>query len=258
MAETMDHRALFLEQLDWIDKVASIACRKAGVWDEDAEDFASWVKMKLIEDDYADIRAFLGQSSLKTYLATVVTRKFHEYQRERWGRWRPSAAAERLGDLGRQLEVLIHRDGCRLEQAAEQLRTAGRTTLSDAELARLAAQLPTREPLRPVQVGAAALETQPGDTRADARVVAAGRDAHRDGVLAALARVKAGLDAEEQLIVQLHWEQGRKVSDVSRALDLDQKALYRRLNRLKSRLRQEMEAAGVSRDDVRVLTGEDA
>src|SRR5687768_2524297 len=70
MPEPMDHRALFLEQLDWIEKVASIACRKAGVWDEDAEDFASWVKMKLIEDDYADIRAFLGQSSLKTYLAT--------------------------------------------------------------------------------------------------------------------------------------------------------------------------------------------
>ena len=258
MFEPMDPRALFLEHLEWIDKVATMACRKGGVWDDDAADFASWVKMKLIEDDYADIRAFRGQAGLKTYLATVVVRKFHEYQRERWGRWRHSAAAERMGDLAKQLEVLVHRDGCRIEHAGEQLRTAGRTNLSDPELARIVAQLPARTPLRPVEVGSQALETEAGATRADARVVNADADAHRSTVLTALARVLETLDDEERLIVRLHFEQGRKVADVARALDLDQKALYRRLDRLKTRLRQEMEAAGVSRDDVHALTGEDA
>src|SRR5688500_13959953 len=110
---------VFLDYVDWINRVADITCRQHGVWDADAEDVASWMRMKVIEDDYAIILNHRGDSTLKTYLASVVNRQFHEYGRQRWGRWRVSAAAERLGPPAPELETLVHRDGYTLEQAGE-------------------------------------------------------------------------------------------------------------------------------------------
>ena len=34
---------LFLEHLEWIDRVAAMTCSKAGVWGAEAEDFASFI-----------------------------------------------------------------------------------------------------------------------------------------------------------------------------------------------------------------------
>jgi RNA polymerase sigma factor for flagellar operon FliA len=244
--------ALFLEHLGWIDKVASMACSKHGVWGAEAEDFTAWVRMKLMEDDYAVLRRFRGESEVKTYLATVVVRHFVDYDRTLRGQWRPSAAAERLGAPARDLERLVHRDNYTVQQAGEKLRTAGRTTLSDAELARLLARLPARAPLRPV-------ERQPdmmakvvaGGSRADERVVEAELETRRAEMTTALGRALEELEPEEQLIVQLHFGEGRTLADVARALRLEQKPLYRRVDRLRTRLRTLLESAGLREDDVR-------
>ena len=246
--------ALFLKHLDWIDRVASMTCSSHGVWDADAEDFTAWVRMKLVEDDYAVIRRFLGNSELKTYLATVVVRHFIDFGREARGRWRPSAAAERLGAPAVDVERLVRREGYTLQQAGEKLRTAGRTTLSDAELARLLGQIPERAPLRPV-VGepATGLDAAPGVSRADERVVEAEADSRRAEVMGALGTALGQLAPEEQLIVQLHFAEGHTVADVARALRLEQKPLYRRVERLRARLRALLESAGLGGDDVRGL-----
>jgi DNA-directed RNA polymerase specialized sigma24 family protein len=143
---------VFLEHLGWINRVAAMACSRYGLWGSEAEDFTSWVQIKLMDDDYAVLRHFRGESGLKTYLASVVTRQFQEYRRQRFGRWRPSAEARRLGSTALHLEALVRRDGYRLDQAGERLRTGGLTTQSDAELARILARLPERDPLRPVEL----------------------------------------------------------------------------------------------------------
>lgn len=49
---------LFLTHLNWIGKAAAIACRKQGVVGAEAENFAAWIRMKLMEDDYAALRQF--------------------------------------------------------------------------------------------------------------------------------------------------------------------------------------------------------
>jgi RNA polymerase sigma factor (sigma-70 family) len=247
--------ALFLEHLGWIDRVASMACAREGIWGVEAEDFAALMRMVLIEDDYAVLRRFRGESEVKTYLATVVARHFVDYVRARRGRWRSSAAAEQFGAPARDLERLVHRDGFTVQQAGETLRTAGLTALSDAELARLLASLPIRSPLRPV------VEPQPdvvlnsmaSNLSADERVVAAESETRRVEVMTALDRALGELEPEEQLIVRLHFGEGLALADVARRLQLEQKPLYRRVKRLRTRLRTLLESAGLRENDVRDL-----
>ena len=244
--------ALFLEHLRWIDKAASVACGRYGIWGAEAEDFTGWVRMRLMEDDYAVVRRYRGESELKTYLAAVVMRQFYNFDRVQRGRWRPSAAAMRLGTPAVDLEKLIYRDRYSLAQAGEQLRTAGRTTLSDAELARLLGRLPPRAPLRPVEseppLGMDATE---GPSRADERVVAAEADARRRRIAAEVWAALEQLDPDDRLIVRLHFIRGSTVAEVSRILGIEQKPLYRRVDRLRARLRELLERAGLSIEDVR-------
>jgi RNA polymerase sigma factor for flagellar operon FliA len=250
--------ALFLEHLDWIDKVAAISCARSGIRGAVAEDFASQVRMKLLEDDYGIIRRFAGNSGLRTYLATVVTRQLVDFQRGQGGRWRASAAAERIGPPAPELERLVRREGYTLQQAGEKLRTAGRTTLSDAGLARLLGQFPERAPLRPeVQEPATGMGAAPGVSRADERVTEAEAGTRRADMLGALQAALKQLDEEDQLVMRLHFAEGQTVADVARALRLDQKSLYRRVERLRVRLRKLLESAGLSGDDVRGLLHED-
>ena len=254
MLDRLNPEALFLEHLGWIEKVAALACRRHGVWDEEAEDFAGWVKLRLMEDDYAVFQKFRGESDLKTFLATTVVRYFHDYSRERRGRWRPSAAAEREGPHAVELEALVRRDGFTLQQAAEKMRTAGRTTLSDRELARLLESFPARSPLRPVEVASeVALEAARGSSRADGDLAAAEAGTRRGEVLDALGRALERMKLEDRMIVQLHFLERRTVAEVARALGLEQKPLYRRLERLLKELRKELEEEGVRLDDIREL-----
>jgi len=253
MPDRQNPEALFLEHLGWIDRVAAMACKKHSVWGPEAEDFAGWVREKLIEGDYAAFRQFRGECALKTYIATVVTRHFHDYWRERRGRWRASAAAERLGTPAKELEALVHRDGYRLEQAGEKLRTSGLTGLSDVELARLLARLPTRAPLRPVEVTAPdpVLDMAEGPSRADERLVAGEAQERHGQLIGALDGAMARLEPEDRLIARMHFGEGRTLADVARALGLEQKPLYRRVERVRARLRAYMEEDGVRGADVR-------
>lgn len=253
----LNPEALFLEHLNWIDRVASLACGKQGIVGPDAEDFASWVRMKLVEDDYAVLRGFRGNAEIKTYLASVVARFTVSYVRQIKGAWRSSAAAERLGPPASDLERLVLRDGYTVQQAGELLRTSGRTTLSDAELARLLAHLPVRNPLRPeVPQPDAGLNETVGGSRADERIVAAEVETRRAMVIEALGRALGELEPEDKVIVGLHFGEGHTIAEIARTLRLEQKPLYRRVDRLRTRLRALLESAGVREEDVRGLLSE--
>lgn len=249
--ERQNSEALFLEHLGLIERVAAIVCRQHGIWGADAEDFAASVKVKLMENDYAALRGYRAEAKMGTYLSAVATRHLHDLVREKKGRWRPSAAAERLGPPAGELEALVFRDGYRLDQAGELLRTAGRTSLTDRELARLLERLPPRAPLRPREVPAeAALGTAQDPSRADERVAASEAEARRERIDGALRRALAKLTSEEQIIVRMHLVDGKTVADVARALGLEQKALYRRVDRLRALLREHLGQEGVGPQDV--------
>lgn len=245
---------IFVQHLPWIDKVAAIVCRRNGVWGDDADDFASWARMKLMEDDYAVFRKFEGKSKLETYIATVVSRLFIAHQRREQGRWRPSTEAQRIGPPAPELERLVRRDGYTVEQAGEKLRTAGVTDYSDHELARLLARLPDRVPLRPVQVSPEpVLEHKESASSADARIVSSEAEAWHGGLMDAVNRAISRMEPEEQMIVRMRFGEGCTLAHVARTVNIDPKPLYRRIEKLKTALRGHLEAEGISPRDVRML-----
>jgi len=248
--------SLFLENLGQIARIIAALCRRSGTWGDDADDFASWAKTRLLEDDYARIRKYRGESSLATYLSVVLAMLHREYCVHRWGRWRPSAAAQRAGPLAVRLETLVRRDRLPLAQAAELLRTSGETTLSDRSLAALLATFPSRQPLRPLDVGDAALVRQESPTSADHDLDEESLQDERNATYRLLAQTIDELPSEDRLAIQLHYWSEMSVADIARALGVAQKPLYRRLNRAMARLRKRLEAAGVSRELVREIAAE--
>lgn len=260
MPDQNNPEAVFLEHLAWIDTVAALAARKYGLRGDDADDFAAWVKLRMVENDYAVFRKFRGESEPRTFIAVVVTREASAYSRQKRGRWRPSAAAERLGPPAPQLEKLVRRDGYTLAQAGEKLRTEGRTDRSDLQLARMLAEIPEKPPLRPTEETDQGLDETAGTASADDVVTAAEDAVYRGGVMAALARAMEHMEPEERLIVQMRFGQGATLAHVARTLGLEQKPLYRKIDRLRDTLRGYLQAEGISAEQVRGLLdrGEDA
>jgi RNA polymerase sigma factor (sigma-70 family) len=256
MPERSELEALFLEHLSAIERIVAALCRRYGLTGDNAAELGSWVKLRLVENDYAVLAKFRGESSLTTYLTVVIAMLFRDYRVERWGRWRPSAAAQRNGALAVRLETLVRRDGYSLDQAGQLLRTSGETTLSDRELARLLAELPGREPLRPTEVGAEPLADLPARAGADDRLVRGEARADRQAADEAVAQALTRLTPEDQLIVRMRFWEGLSVADVARGLGVPQKPLYRRIEHALSALRRHLEAAGVSRERARAILNE--
>lgn len=255
MHDPRDPESLLTAHLDWLGRAAPSLARRHGLGDDEAEDFASWVRLRLVENDYAILRRFRGESAVTTYLTVVVAMLWRDYRAAHWGRWRSSAAARRMGPLAVRLETLVNRDGYRVEQAGELLRTTGETSLGDRELGEILAQLPTRAPLRPVEVGADPLEGAPAPSRADERIVAEEEGAERRAAERALHGALERLPAEDRLMVELRvWEE-LSVADVARAMGTAQKPLYRRFERVFARLRDDVAAAGVTREQVQRILG---
>ena len=241
----------FLDNLPVIDRVIGIIARRHSLSRTDAEEFASWARAKIIDDDYAVLRKFAGRSALPTYLAVVITNLFRDYRNSNWGRWRPSAAATRIGPVGIRLEELLYRDRRSLREAIEVLHSAG-VTLSSSELSHLAAKIPQRE-------GASEVGLEDPDAAAAAVAPPAMPD---DGDAEAIAALRATLDQlppDEQVILRMRFWDGISVADIARTLRLEQKPLYRKIDSIQARMRSMLVARGIDhRRATELLAGEEA
>lgn len=203
----------------------------------DAQDFAQTVHLKFIEREYDVFTRFRGDSSLRTYLTVVVMRALLDWRNARYGKWRPSAAAVRLGPEAVMLDQLINRDSVAEEIAVAQVR--GRSGSSPEHLRRLASQVPRRTRVRfvpddclqtmPATPDASSIEADERRQRL-ARVRRALRDAYRQ------------LPDDEQRLLSMRYGSRLSVREISETLQIDQKALYRRYERVVSRLRASMAA----------------
>lgn len=236
--------ALFLSQLAVIERVISFVSSRHHLPGVEADDFESHVKLKLIEDDYGILRKFQGRSSLRTYLTVVIQRLFLDYRISAWGKWRPSAEARRGGEIAVLLERLMGRDGYGFEEACELLETNHQVTVPRAELEAIAGRLPSR--IRRRFESDDALAQMPSDQPPMDEVIAEReRMVTATRVDAGLKTALAGLDAQDRLILALRFEDGRTVVEIARMLRLEQKGLYRRLERLLKALRDALELRGV-------------
>jgi len=242
---------LFLANLPVIDAAVAHVCRRHRLTAAEAEDFAGDVRLHFIERRYEPLRRFEGRSRLSTFLAVVVTHLFLDYRNRLWGKWRPSADAVRQGPIAIQFERLVVRDGWSAEQAIETLRT--HHGVDEAELEPLREKIAGRQP-KHLQVAESEAAGVPGDgPSADANVVRAEQGFLARRVQTALERAQQLLTAEERLIVRMRFADSMPVADIARTLHLNQKRLYRTIDRLLTTLRARLEADGVSREEIASL-----
>jgi RNA polymerase sigma factor for flagellar operon FliA len=239
-----DREALFLSQLDLIERVIAYTCARQRLAASDAEDFASYVKLKFVESDYALLAKFEGRSSVRTFLTVVVQRMFLDYRISAWGKWRPSAAARRAGPVAVLLERLMIRDGYPFQQACEVLRTNHRVDANHAELERLAGRLPIRT-RRHFEPDEALAEMPSRDRGLDDLAAERDRRVTADRLSDAVPTLMARMDVQDRLILTMRFEDGCTVAEIATILRLDQKPLYRRVDRLLKELRQGLEAEGI-------------
>ena len=237
-ALVVDPERTFVDSLSVIDRVVAVIAHRNALSQTDADEFASWVRTRIIDTDYAIFRKFAGRSSLKTYLAVVINNLFQDYRNSLWGRWRPSAAATRAGPIGIRLEQLISRDGHSLREATGVLRSGG-VTLSDAEIARLAASLPARP-------GTTEVRLEEADSNAAAATSPDASSVDEDADIAnAIREALAQLPADEQVIVRMRFWDDISVADIARTLRIEQKPLYRKLESIQTRIRALLATHGV-------------
>jgi RNA polymerase sigma factor (sigma-70 family) len=236
--------ALFLSQLDLIEHVISFVAARHHLPGVEADDFGSHVKLKLIEDDYGILRKFQGRSSLRTFLTTVINHLFLDYRNAEWGKWRPSAAARRAGEIAILLERLTGRDHYSFEEACALMETNYQVTVGRRELEALAGRLPARMKRRFESDEALAAVPTP-QPAVDELIADQERAVIAVRVETALKKAMERLGAQDRLIFALRFHDGRTLLDIAKALRLDQKALYRRVERLVKELREALLTGGI-------------
>lgn len=244
----------FLQYLPLVDRAIAFVARRKCLSAEEAEDFASHVRLKLFEDDFAILRKCRHRPIRPSYLTVVISRLLLDYRIAQWGKWRPSAEARRRGPVAELLERLVSRDGFTFEEAFEILATNYRVSLDRVELERIAALLPIRSKRRfdseDVLAATASTEPSPEEALADRE-----RGEKAERVSRALNRVVARLEPEDGLILMLHFRDGHSVTEIASLLRLPQKPLYRRLERILARLRAALAGEGFDRSAISELLG---
>jgi len=244
--------------LPLVERLCRFFCRGSRMAAEDVDDFVSEVRLHLIEDDYGVLRRFEGRCSLPTFLTMTIQHLLFDHRARRWGRFRASRAARRLGAMGVRLETLLLRDGKSPAEAAAALTAEGYTvTAADAE--RIAAQFPKRR-LHALEIGMDDVDDHDpalaaGGDRADAGVAARERHAVSRTVGDAMRDAMQDLPAEDRTILRLYFDAGMSVADIARSMAFDQRPLYRRISRICGVLRERLFAAGLSGADVTDLLG---
>jgi RNA polymerase sigma factor for flagellar operon FliA len=242
---------LFLSELGLIERVIDWVCRRHRLWGADAQDFHSTVKLRLIERDYEILAKFEGRCSLRTYLTVVINRLCLDYQAQRFGKWRASAAARRLGPLAVRLEALLYRDGLTLDEARGMLQSQLPVAASADELYELSRKLPPRTRRRPHEHDP---EEPPGGEPVQAAkgtcvLEKAERQRLADRIFEALGRALRTLPGHDRTLLRLNLEDGFPIADIARVLGEDQRTLYRRKTAIVERLRAELGAEGICHKD---------
>lgn len=256
MEETPDSvfEQLLVENLDLIERLIRFICRNK-LDPAEVEEFSAWVKLRLVDHHYAILRKFERRCSLPTYLTVVIKRLFSDYQIHLHGKWHTSAKALQTGTWAVDLERLLHRDRKTLDEAIAILQTAEGAP-SRAELEKLAAQLPPR-PVRASFVNAddVAQDLAVSEEATEAGAMAGDRQVTVNKITKTMRASLAALTSEDLSILRMVFVQEMTVADIARALHVEQKPLYRRIEAIRKSLRKQLVSAGIRSSDADDIVG---
>ena len=249
----MDYQRLLIDHLDLVHQIVRTTGRRRHLSPSERDEFGSFVNLRLVENDYAILRKFQHRSSLWTYLAAVVERLSLDFCAEKWGRWRPSAKADRLGPVAVLLEQLITRDGHTPDEAIEIVRTRHDVALSYDELRTMIDSLPAR--VRPSEVSEQAAAGVSSDIRSDAAIEDADRRHDIERLQRALQAAFGAISAQDRVVIALRFDQDLSIAEISRITGVSVPTLHRRLDKSVKQLRLSLSQAGFDPRDMANLIG---
>lgn len=244
------YEEFFLDHLPLIEQIVASTGRRKGLTPEEIEDFDAEVKLRLVDNDYAILRAYQGRSSFATYITAVIARLLLDLRNHEWGKWHTSAEAERSGPVAIDLEQHLYRDGRTLDEAyAELVRQHPGVTRADVDA--LYVRLRQRVRRRMVELD-----------EANAVEAAENSDSiHRSEVAKKISGVMseqlAKLPEEDQLLLRMRFEIEMTIPQIAQSLGVDDQVLYRRLYRIFRQLRGALKQSGIAWRDAKELIGED-
>lgn len=247
-------RELLTENLALIERAVGFACRRYRFDDDDAEELASIVNLKLVEDDYVVLRTYEQRSKFSTWINVVVQRVALDFRIAAWGKWHASAEAKRLGPAAVELEQLVHRDGRTFDAAFTGV--MWNHPITREALQAIADQLPERQPRRrQVKLEEAELAANP--VAVDDALLEKDRQRVAQRLSKLLSEAIRDLPDEDRLILQLRFEGGMTVAQIARSLQIDQKLLYRRIKQRLGDMKEMLLGGGIDPGDVADLIGRD-
>jgi RNA polymerase sigma factor (sigma-70 family) len=222
---------------------------------EEVEDLRSEIQVKLLKDNYRVLQQWDRRSSLKGYLATVVNNIWHDRVRGVKGKVLVSAVAKRLGPAATALEVLLGRQGLTLDEAYQAIKPRF-PDLSREEAEEIAAQLkPT--PGRRFESEDVVAELPDQEPAGDERIERREKLVEKRKALALMHHRLSELPEQDRMLLVRAHAEGVKFSRIARSLGLDQRSLYRRNERLITKLRTDLEEAGIHWEDLSAVLGID-
>jgi hypothetical protein len=247
---------LFLSYLPVVDVVTSSVCHYHHLRASERDEFASFVRLALLDHDCEVLRQHTGGGSAVAFLRVVISRLLYDYRCQLWGRWRPSAAAKRQGSVAVLMEQLVTRDRFTLDEAIESARTNHGVQHTPQELRDLCTTLTLGSAVRHRTVPeTAACDVASDGPSPDQVLVNRETEATRRRLIAALDAARESLTCEEQVLLKMRVDDSLPVSRIAAALGLNQKKLYITLNRLYARIRERLLADGISTEDVNECFG---
>ena len=249
----MKHQQLFTDNLELIQKLVQISGRRHHLSHVELEDFTGYVNLELLKDDCATLRKFQNRSSWWTFLATVIEKLALDFLIQRWGRWRPSAMAEKLGPVAVILDRLVNRDGHTVEEAMEIVRTNHDVGLTYAELRGMWAQLPPRPRLMEVGEEAAAAVSSPDSS--EVRVEDAALREEIERLEKTLHAAFGALAAQDRVMIALRYDHALSVVEIAKVMNSSVPTIHRRLDRSLKELRATLSRAGFDPREVSSLIG---
>jgi RNA polymerase sigma factor (sigma-70 family) len=249
----VDYQRLLLDHLDLINQIVRTVGRRRHLSATEREDFASFVHLRMVDDDYAILRKFQNRSTLWTYLAAVIERMSLDFCAEKWGRWRPSAMAARLGPVAVVLERLVNRDSHSVDEALEVLKTNHDIALSDADLRKIWEQLPLR--VRTTEVGEEAAQELSSDDSSEAAIDDADRRESINRLQDALQHAFAQIAAQDRVLIALRFDQDLSIMEIAKLTGSSVPTLHRRLDKSMKQLRSALSHAGFDPREVANLIG---
>jgi len=249
----VDYQRLLLDHLDLVDQIVRTIGRRRHLSAAEQDDFASFVRLRLVDDNYAILRKFQNRSTLWTYLATVIERLSLDFCAEKWGRWRPSAMADRLGHVAVLLERLVTRDSHTIEEAMEVVRTNHNAALTHADLRRIWDQLPVR--VRTTEVGEEAAAAVSSADSSESFVEDADRQKRIERLQRALATAFAQIAAQDRVLIALRFDQDLSMVEIAKLTGSSVPTLHRRLDKSVKQLRLALTGAGFDPREVANLIG---